>query len=637
MVFNRLLILLLLWHGTDTAGANALEPPALEIMLDEPLQVTIAGQPASLAFVVGTVDHLILNDPLVQRLGPMLGSSRKANLLLDSKSKVDGRRSGAMLEIAGLRREQQLYWFPGQSVRPLDGSIGIMAVPHQLVRLQTGSPGAPLALRMPLAGDVDSTAYGLVNVADAQLAVTLNPSIRTSVPLIASTTGIDLASVMQGRFEGEPWDVEVMPGVRHTVRRLVLDTPLQLGRLSFGALAARFDATQAGRSKPSPKGKPFVVLTLSRTQFDEQGCSSLVVDKQQMSMALHCTGPSSPLRADVAEAASAPEETSPSSPSQTLVATHPLERLAAVPLPAVPLPAAPAPAMAADGFIDLQVDHPLQVTIAGTAVELAMNTGDLSGILLNEVAAMRLGLGGRAQQAAIGYGGRQTAVVNFALVTVGAMERAATTGILWIGGYNQEQFSGSIELSALPHDRLRLRLAPEEPDARPLRLKLSLPHNTSARGMTELPGMARFWVSAGLQKRWQLPLVSKSLAADLAMVLGGRLEGRPWLETLGYRLRKPVRRLVLAKPLVIGPLSFKAVAVQIGGTPDASNRLARGQDVLPDADSDPDELVVTGKSAGGSIGRWLDLSRIQLAEQRCTSLAIDKRAKIWELTCKGPA
>ncbi|GGI74732.1 hypothetical protein GCM10007973_09530 [Polymorphobacter multimanifer] len=632
MVFTRLLILFLLWHGTDTAGANALEPPALEIMLDEPLQVTIAGQPASLAFVVGTVDHLILNDPLVQRLGPLLGSSRKADMFLDSKSKVDGKRSGAMLEIAGLRREQQLYWFPGQSVRPLDGSIGIMAVPHQLVRLQTGSPGAPLALRMPLAGDVDSTAYGLVNVADAQLAVTLNPSIRTSVPLIASTTGFDLASVMQGRFEGEPWDVVVMPGVRHTVRRLVLDTPLQLGRLSFGALAARFDAAQARRSGPKPRGKPLVVLTLSRTQFDEQGCSSLVVDKQQMSMALHCTGPGSLSHAKVAGAASAPAEASPSNSSQTLVATHQLEGLAAVPLPGVP-----GPAMAPDGFINLQVDQSVHVTIAGIPVELALNTGDLPGILLNEVAAMRLELGGRAQQSAITYGGRKITETNVARETVVAMERAAATNIIWLGGYNQEQFSGSIELSSLPHDRLRLRLSPEEPDARPVRLKLSLPRPKSARGTTELPGIARFEVNAGLQKRWQLPLVSKSLAADLARVLGGRLEGRPWLETLGYRLRRPVRRLVLAKPLVIGPLSFKVVAVQTGGTPDASNRLGRGQDVLPDADSDPDELVVTGKIAGGSTGRWLNLSRIQLAEQRCTSLAIDKPAMIWELMCRGPA
>ncbi|GGI73874.1 hypothetical protein GCM10007973_08380 [Polymorphobacter multimanifer] len=634
-MFHRLLLLLLLWDFGRPTTANASEPPVFEIALDEPVHVTIAGQPAELSFVVGTVDQVTLNDSFVEQLGLRSGATTKADLILDGTSKLTGRRAGAMLEIAGLKREQQLYWLPGRLTLPLHGTIGIMAVPHHRVRLKIGSNEAPLALRMPLAGSVDSTAYGLVNLSPARLAVTLNPSIRTLLPLISSAPGVDLKSVIAGRFTGEEWEEEAGLGIRHKVRRFELAQPLQLGRLQFSALAARVVAMPARQPRPKTGEKPTIVLTLSRAQLEEQGCNSLVVDKQEMSIAFYCTGPASPSNIQIAGAVrfSGDKLANTNRSMET-----PLAPQTSQGSPSTPISVATAPAISPDGWVELQPSNPLLVKIAGKNVELALDTGDLPGVLLNEVAAMRLGLGSGARQAAITYAGRKTAEASGARETVVALMRGAATNILWLRGYDGELFSGSIELSSLPHDRLRLRLSPEEAGARPVRLKLVVPRGRSSRGATELPGMASFQVDAAIQKSWQLPLVSKSLAADLVKILGGRLEGRPWLETLGYQLRRPVRRLVLAKPLVIGPLSFKAVAVQIGGTPDESNRLARGQDVLPDADADtdPDEIVVTGKMSGPA-GRRISLSRTQLAEQRCSSLAVDKPASIWELICRGPA
>lgn len=631
-MLHCILLLLLLWDFGLPEAATASELSVFNIALDEPVNVTVAGRPAELSFVVGTVDQVILNDSFVEELGIQLGATAKADLILDSTSKLTGRRAGAMLEIGGLKREQQFYWLPKRLTLPLDGTIGIMAIPHDRVRLQIGSSEAPLALRMPLAGSIDSTAYGLVNLPPARLAVTLNPSIRTLLPLVNSALGIDLKSVIAGRFTGDEWEEEVGLGIRHKVRRFQLDRPLQLGKLQFDALASRVVAMPTRQPRPKPGEKPTIVLTLSRTQLEEQGCNSLVVDKQEMSIAFNCIGPSaSSNRHIVGRELWENKPTNTNSPMGTSLANQ-VSRGSH----SVHTTVATAPAISPDGWIEVQPNDPLLVKIAGKDVELALNTGDLAGVLLNEVAAMRLGLGPRALPGWIAYGGRKTADTYRARETVIAIGRALTTTIVWLGGYNQEAFSGSIELSSLPHDRLRLRLAPDAPDDEVLQLKLDVSHDRSARGITKMPGISSFEVSAGLQKRWQLPLVSKSLAADLVKVLGGRLEGRPWLETLGYQLRRPMRRLVLTKPLVIGPLSFKAVAVQIGGTPDQSNRLARGQNVLPDADADPDQIVVTAKVAGPT-GRWVNLSWIQLAEQRCSSLAIDKPAKIWELVCRGPA
>jgi hypothetical protein len=135
----------------------------------------------------------------------------------------------------------------------------------------------------------------------------------------------------------------------------------------------------------------------------------------------------------------------------------------------------------------------------------------------------------------------------------------------------------------------------------------------------------------------RLPLVTAALAADLAKRLGGQLQGPVWNENLAFGLSRRVRRLVLAHPLVIGPLRFDAFAVEVSPRRSRATRLERGQIPLPDADAEPGEIVVRGRNAaGGGTSRTLYLSRTQMDAQRCTTLAFDKPGRLWELTCEGP-
>jgi hypothetical protein len=119
-------------------------------------------------------------------------------------------------------------------------------------------------------------------------------------------------------------------------------------------------------------------------------------------------------------------------------------------------------------------------------------------------------------------------------------------------------------------------------------------------------------------------VVTASAAAQLADTLGGRMTDRTGTAEIAFGLRRPVRGMVLARPLTIGPLALDAVAVRtadigsVGGLPTTA-----------DAAADPDEIVVVarGKRAPGSMTLGADYLK------RCSSIVFDKPARLIRLTC----
>jgi len=611
-------------------------PPTFELAVDEPVIATIAGQPVTLKLATGTVDHVILNDSAVQRvqLIPVRGNNKADMKIGDGGEMLSGRRGGAWLNVAGHSREQQFYWFPGLSPLPFDGSIGPLAfgVPRVLLRFRAGE--APLALQLPLAKDIDSTALGLIDEPSLTIALTVDAAARRSLPLVSTAAGADLASALGGQFVGEPWEEEILLGVRRPVRRLVLAKPLQLGPLRFDALAVEMTEPTA-RARQLPKGqKMTAVVTLSRTQLEEQACTTLLIDTQRLQFELNCAGlgfegqirlANAPADDDMANA----KATSPPG----LPSLQPGSDVAA--LAAITV----APLLTPDGWLELQVEEPLSASIRNEPVQLALRTGALGGVLLNDIAARRVGIHGAATPVYVSYAGRGVTVIAGTDVNVTVADRYATLSVKWIPGGNQQPWSGSIELLTIPYDRIRLLLASGPPANHSLQLRLgSLSRREHAHGVVELPGLANFFIDATVQQNWRLPLVSAALAADLAKVYGGQLQGPVWQESMPFGLRRSVRQLVLSRPLVLGPLRFDALAVQYSSVGDKQTRLARGQKPIFDADADPDEMLVRGRTAvNNSPGRYLNLSRTQLEQLGCTSLAVDKPARRWELTCSGLA
>ncbi|MFZ4383241.1 MAG: hypothetical protein ACOYO0_14885, partial [Sandarakinorhabdus sp.] len=165
-------------------------------------------------------------------------------------------------------------------------------------------------------------------------------------------------------------------------------------------------------------------------------------------------------------------------------------------------------------------------------------------------------------------------------------------------GEHALESDGSIDLLALPFDRVRVRLQTLTGTV------LSLPllrgdQWAAAAGRVNLPGLGRFELAAEVREHSDLPLVTAPLAAALARPYGGQLQGAAWTEHLAYGLTRRVRRLVLARPLLIGPLRFDALAVEVSPRRSRATRLEKDQIALPDAELDPDEIVVRGRSASG--------------------------------------
>lgn len=630
----RAFTLSLLLTSVSPQWSASAETSFLELAIDEPVHARIAGYSLKLGLVSGSVDQITLNESAVNRLDmPAARRSTRADARLDGAKVFRGRSAGGWLDVAGQQQEQPFFWFPGAPPLPLDGTIGLMAFPHQRILLRFRSGEAAVALRLPLVGDVDRTAYGMIVNEGLSIAIAVEPTVRRRLPLVSLSSETALIGVLAGQLEGEPWEEETMFGQRQMVRRLVLAQPLKFGLLRFPAVAVRIPAYAKSKahlrslSSITPKTSAAVVVTLSRSQLDEQVCTSLSVDKQEMEFLLRCGGLETENDVDVTEPTRVPVADADLSPSSITGKTGAAysNRPIVMALPA------------SNGWLELQADEALPATIRGQPIQLSLRSGALGNVWLNEASARRIGVSREANAFPITYGGREIsiAVGVDARISIAGVE--AIRRVSWLPGINNERWSGSIEMRAIPHDRIRIWLQKETPIKQPLRLPIwDRDRSSSAAAVVSLPGIDRLYFVASIRERWRLPIASLSLAVDLSQKYGGKLQGPVWHEVLRFGIRRTVRRLVLSRPLIIGPLHLHEIAVEVGSAIDSGNRLARGQQPLIDADLNAEDIVVRGRTAvSNSAGRWLRLSRAQLDEHHCISLSIDKPNHIWQLDCQG--
>lgn len=117
-------------------------------------------------------------------------------------------------------------------------------------------------------------------------------------------------------------------------------------------------------------------------------------------------------------------------------------------------------------------------------------------------------------------------------------------------------------------------------------------------------------------------LATANAGAAIAAANGGKLVSGQGKAEIAFGIDRPVRTLKLATPLMVGPLRLDSMAVRIADGGSVSG--------IPDADADPDEIVVTAgkKRPGRDV---LIIGREQL--DRCSSITYDKRAKTITLSC----
>lgn len=190
--------------------------------------------------------------------------------------------------------------------------------------------------------------------------------------------------------------------------------------------------------------------------------------------------------------------------------------------------------------------------------------------------------------------------------------------VVWFDRRYEAGTDGAVGPGGLPVDIVRFDLRAPQPGetviAVPLVQQLFRPAVTKVR-------VGGRDISILFDPQHARTLATAGAGAALAAGLGGQFAGAPGKAEVAFGIDRPVRGMRLARPLQVGPLSITSLDVRTG-----DNGSIEG---IPDADADPEEIVVTAR--GGNRRDVIIIGRDELG--RCSSILFDKPAKLIRLSC----
>ncbi|MBY0421507.1 MAG: hypothetical protein K2Q06_04330, partial [Parvularculaceae bacterium] len=206
----------------------------------------------------------------------------------------------------------------------------------------------------------------------------------------------------------------------------------------------------------------------------------------------------------------------------------------------------------------------IEAVVAGAPARLSLRTGFFDTLTLNPefVAAQGLKPNRIRGKSNVAVGGvrvlkGRNATVDYAVAGVAAKGSAS-----WFEDAPRADGDGAFGPFAVPQDVVTIRLRNARADAAPTTATLHGSTPVGGRFLMSL-GSTTAGVSIAVERRSPLPIVSAAAGAALVSLYGGVVEGDPWMEEIGMGVARPVRRLVLARPVSIGPFRFESVAVRV--------------------------------------------------------------------------
>jgi len=273
---------------------------------------------------------------------------------------------------------------------------------------------------------------------------------------------------------------------------------------------------------------------------------------------------------------------------------------------------------------------PVHVTINGTTVKLALTTANVDKLVLNAATIARLGI----EPAMI----KGKAMVKIGPTTVlqgrnrplDHLVAGAKSGdrILWFEGVDQPGADGSIGPWSIPHDRVAIRLPGA--GSKPYSFPLFGDANSLSLTSVVTPDYG-FGMEFGIESPSLYPVASAAAGAAIARALGGTATTQTWDEEVLLGITRPVRRVDLARPLVIGAFSFTTIAVRIRDVRDGMGSGAM-LPPPPGPDDDPSEIVVTAVTEKGPRPIY-SLSIPTTALAACSRIEYAKKAREIRLLC----
>jgi hypothetical protein len=273
-------------------------------------------------------------------------------------------------------------------------------------------------------------------------------------------------------------------------------------------------------------------------------------------------------------------------------------------------PPAPPLTVAPGELVDAIVD--------GHKLRFAVQANGLSYPVLNPDAAKAAGFKPGLFAAAAGVG--PIKVPGYS--TVARLHLGAGDGkrrMLWFDRAFAPRADGSLGPGAVPQPVVSFRLRPSVADERRVALPMTA-QNGGLGTLVSANGRAIF-VTWDLERPASLATAAagQALAGDT-----GHLEGAPMREPIRFGIDRPARWLALAQPFAVGPLRIARLKVRTTDYGDTSR--------IADADQDPGEIVVSGKSERRKSQSWLAIGAADMAN--CSTLTFDKPAKQIILSCR---
>jgi hypothetical protein len=245
----------------------------------------------------------------------------------------------------------------------------------------------------------------------------------------------------------------------------------------------------------------------------------------------------------------------------------------------------PAAARAADLVVDAASNFTIDATINGHPVRLRVDPETSGYVVLNPEAVARIGLrrsmlGSRTQIGPV----RLTGSSKVAQVSIGGV--AGDRRVVWIDRLAVDGADGLIGPADMHYERVTFVLGA----ARGGEADFVLPMEFERAFGLYFPlvlGEHAFRFQFSLVKPHSL--ATAGAGAALATLHGGTWAGDALDQMIEFGVVRPVRAMVLQRPVVIEGFRLGAFRVRTGDN--------RGSlDLPPDPDADPDEVVVTGSS-----------------------------------------
>lgn len=259
-------------------------------------------------------------------------------------------------------------------------------------------------------------------------------------------------------------------------------------------------------------------------------------------------------------------------------------------------------------------------SVNGQAMNFQMLAWAPSTLILNPEPALALGLksGPFSGKLVVGKT-RDKVMVTVAQYAIGSQTVKGQIG--WTNRAISPTASGWLGPGAAPFDVVTFQLKPAEAGETPYTFPMVL----AGGGIVTTIKIGDKVITIMWDNSREGTIVSGAAGAEIAKANGGSFVGPVATEMVQLNAERPTRKLRLADPLRLGPISIRDISVRTS---------EGGESSIPDLDADPGEIVVTADTKSKIKPDYFVFVGLN-DMKNCSSLTFDKPAKLIRLMCRA--